>query len=155
MKYTIFRFFNTYGPNQSEDFVLPKFLEAASKNEDITVYGDGMQTRTFCYVDDNVNTMLATLEDDLHINDVLNIGSDEEIAVLDLAELVIERTNSSSQIVHMPPLPEGDMTRRMPDITKMKRILGRNLISVTEGIDMLFQARGLKEDRQDCIATIP
>jgi UDP-glucose 4-epimerase len=67
----------------------------------------------------------------------------------------MERTNSSSKIVHMPPLPEGDMTRRMPDITKMKRILGRDLISVKEGIDMLFQARGLKEDKQDYIATIP
>ncbi len=144
LHYTIFRFFNTYGPNQSEDFVLPKFLKAALENEDITIYGDGLQTRTFCHVDDNVDTMLATLEDSLHIDGVLNIGSDEEITILDLARLVIERTNSTSKNNHLPPLPEGDMTRRMPDITKMKHILKRDLISVGDGIDMLLEKKEIK-----------
>ena len=59
LPYTIFRFFNTYGPNQSEDFVIAKFLKSALINEDITIYGDGSQTRTFCYVDDNINTCIS------------------------------------------------------------------------------------------------
>ena len=74
LPFTIFRFFNTYGPNQSEDFVIAKFLKAALKGHDITIYGDGSQTRTFCYVDDNINTCVKILEDNLMMNDVINIG---------------------------------------------------------------------------------
>jgi UDP-glucose 4-epimerase len=71
-------------------------------------------------------------------NDVINIGSDKLMTVLELAKLVIKLTNSKSQIVHLPPLKEGDMTRRQPDNTKMKEILGRELISVEEGIKRMM-----------------
>lgn len=138
LNYTIFRFFNTYGPQQSEDFVLPRFVDAALRGEDITVYGDGSQTRTFCYVDDNIETTVRCLYADLAVNDTLNIGSDHQITILELAELVLRRVGGSSKIRHLPPLPEGDMTRRCPDITKMKQILGRELIPLEEGLDRLI-----------------
>jgi len=138
LDYTIFRLFNTYGPNQSEDFVIPKFLESALRNDPIPVYGDGLQTRTFCYVDDTVEPMIACLEGDYFINDVVNIGSDIEINILELARLIIKLTGSSSQIVHLPALKEGDMTRRKPDITKMRGVLKRELVTLEEGIKRLL-----------------
>lgn len=139
LDYTIFRYFNTYGPNQSEDFVIKKFLNLALANEDIPLFGDGLQTRTFCYIDDNIDTMVACLEKDHYINDVLNIGSDKEMTILELANLIIKITNSDSKIIHLPALKEGDMTRRLPDNTAMKKILNRELISVEEGIKMLLK----------------
>ena len=134
LDYTIFRFFNTYGPNQSEDFVVPRFINAALKNEPIYLYGDGLQTRSFCYVDDNVDTCVAILNDKACVNDVINIGSDKEQTILSLAQTVIALTNSESQIVHLPPLEEGDMARRCPDTSKMKQVLGRELVSLEDGI---------------------
>lgn len=139
LDYTIFRFFNTYGPKQSEDFVMSKFLNAALKNEDITIYGDGSQSRTFCYIDDNIDACLKTLEDDSHKNDVFNIGNDSVITIKELAELVIQLTNSSSRIVYLPPLKEGDMTKRQPDITKMKQLLGRELLPIEDGIKKVLE----------------
>ena len=141
LAYTIFRFFNTYGPNQSTDFVVSRFLALALKGEDITIYGDGSQTRTFTYVDDNIDTITTIMNKKLLENDVINIGSDKLMTVLDLAKLVIQLTRSKSQIVHLPPLKEGDMTRRQPDNTKMKEILGRELISVEEGIKRMMSSQ--------------
>ncbi|CAG5079777.1 NAD-dependent epimerase/dehydratase family protein [Parvicella tangerina] len=138
LDFTIFRFFNTYGPNQSKDFVVSKFLSLALQNKDITIYGDGTQTRTFCYVDDNVDACVKIFEEEHEMNDVINIGGADEITILDLAKLVIRKTNSSSKIIHLPPLPEGDMSRRMPDNSKMKRILGRPMISIEEGIEKML-----------------
>jgi UDP-glucuronate decarboxylase len=139
LEYTIFRFFNTYGPNQSEDFVIPKFVKKALKNDIITIYGDGRQTRTFCYVDDNIDACLGTLYKNMYVNDVINIGGDEEYPILELAQIIIKLTNSKSEIVHLPPLPEGDMTRRKPDLTKMEQLLDRPRISLEEGIKKLIQ----------------
>lgn len=145
LEYTIFRFFNTYGPNQSTDFVVSKFLAAALKNEDITIYGDGSQTRTFTYVDDTVDTIVKIMNNQLLVNDVINIGSDKLMTVLDLAKLVISLSGSKSNIIHLPPLKEGDMTRRQPDNKKMREILGRDLISIEEGIKrMISDKRYLK-----------
>lgn len=137
LEYTIFRFFNTYGPNQSEDFVVPRFLKAALHNEPITLYGDGLQTRSFCYVEDNIETCIKAMESDECVNDVLNVGSDKEMTILDLANKIIEITNSKSPIIHLPALEEGDMTRRCPDTSKMKKILKRELISLEDGINKL------------------
>jgi UDP-glucuronate decarboxylase len=145
LDFTIFRFFNTYGPKQSKDFVMSKFLFAALNNEDITIYGDGSQTRTFCYIDDNVDACLNAFYNNLMINDVVNIGTDDEITILDLAYKVIEVTGSKSQIVHLPALKEGDMTRRCPDNSKMKLLLNRPLTPLKEGIAMLIQSRHLIE----------
>jgi len=139
LPFTIFRFFNTYGPNQSEDFVIAKFLKAALKEDDITIYGDGSQTRTFCYVDDNINTCLKILEENLMMNDVINIGGAKEYKILDVAKLIIEKSNSKSKIIHLPSLKEGDMTRRMPDNSKMIKIINKDLISLDQGLDLMLQ----------------
>ena len=139
LPYTIFRFFNTYGPNQSEDFVMAKFLKSALKNEDITIYGDGSQTRTFCYVDDNINTCIKIFEDNLMINGVINIGGAKEYKILDVAKLIIDKLNSKSKIIHLPALKEGDMTRRMPDNSKMIKIINKDLISLDQGLDLMLQ----------------
>lgn len=138
LPFTIFRFFNTYGPNQSKDFVVSRFLSLALKNQDITIYGDGLQTRTFCYVSDNVGTCVKIFEENLAINDVINIGGAQEMTILELANLIIKKTNSSSKIIHLPALKEGDMRRRMPDNSKMKTILGKELITIEEGIDLMI-----------------
>jgi len=134
LNYTIFRFFNTYGPRQSVDFVMSRFIALALKNKPITIYGDGLQSRTFCFIDDNIDATSRAFYDDSCINDVLNIGSDIEISILDLARMVIDLTGSSSKLRFMPPLPEGDMRRRFPDISKMKELLNRDLISIEDGI---------------------
>jgi UDP-glucose 4-epimerase len=138
LPYTIFRFFNTYGPNQSADFVVSRFLSAALKNKDITIYGDGLQTRTFTYVNDTVNVCAKIFEERLLINDVINIGNHELMTVKDLAELTIKLTNSSSKIIYLPPLKEGDMTRRQPDNTKMRKILNKEFVSIEEGIKLMM-----------------
>lgn len=138
LDYTIFRFFNTYGPNQSEDFVVSKFIKLALNNEDISLYGDGCQTRTFCYIDDNVDTMVKILEDNNFNNDTLNIGSDQEMTIKALAELIIDITKSKSKVIFLPPLEEGDMTRRQPDISKMKYVLNRELIPIEKGLEMFI-----------------
>ena len=138
LEYTIFRFFNTYGPKQSRDFVVAKFLRAALANEDITLFGDGLQTRNFCYIDDNIDACLTAFHKGQVMNDVVNIGSDDEITIKALAELIIELTGSRSRIVHLPPLEEGDMTRRMPDVTRMNQLLGRPALPLREGLQRII-----------------
>jgi UDP-glucose 4-epimerase len=139
LDYTIFRFFNTYGPNQSEDFVVPRFLKAALKNEPIYLYGDGLQTRSFCFVDDNVDTCIKTLEENKCVNDVINVGSDLEQTILSLAQTIINIANSKSEIIHLPALEEGDMARRCPETTKMKEVLQRELIPLELGLKKLME----------------
>ena len=138
LDYTVFRFFNTYGPKQSRDFVVSKFIRMALAGDDITIYGDGQQTRTFCYIDDNIDACLAAYSRNEVLNDVVNIGSDAEITIKDLARLIVELTGSASRIVHLPPLEEGDMTRRMPDITRMRRLLGRDLLPLRTGLERIL-----------------
>lgn len=140
LEYTIFRFFNTYGPNQSDDFVMSKFLFKALNNINITIYGDGSQTRTFCYCDDNIDACLIAFYENKVINDVMNVGGEKEIKIIDLAKMIIEATNSSSKIVHLQPLKDGDMSRRCPDNSKMRNLLGRDLIPVSEGIKILLRS---------------
>jgi UDP-glucuronate decarboxylase len=138
LDYTVFRFFNTYGPKQSRDFVVAKFLRAALVGDDITLFGDGMQTRTFCYIDDNTDACLNAFRRNEVVNDVVNIGSDQELTIKALAELIVDITGSRSKIVHLPALEEGDMTRRMPDITRMRELLGRPPISLRAGIERIL-----------------
>ncbi len=141
LDFTIFRFFNTYGPKQSPDFVVSKFIDAALANKDITVYGDGSQTRTFCYINDNVDACINAMENDLFVNDVVNIGNDKAITVLELAKTIIKVTGSASKIVHLPPLPDGDMTRRQPDIANMMSLLKRELTPLEEGLSRILKER--------------
>lgn len=140
LDYIIFRFFNTYGPKQSKDFVISKFINAALKNEDITIYGEGNQTRTFCFVKDNVQACINAAFFEQYANDTINIGNNKETSIIDLARLIISLTNSSSQLIYLPPLPEGDMTRRHPDITKMKELLNdKPLLELEEGISEILK----------------
>lgn len=145
LEYTIFRFFNTYGPKQNKHFVISKFLYAAMHNQDITIYGDGSQTRTFCYIDDNVDVTLTIFKSRLFVNDVINIGNDNEISIIDLAKTILRITGSKSKIVFLPPLNEGDMSRRLPDISQMKPLLKKPLTSLEAGIQNIIE-KGLIEN---------
>ncbi len=134
LDYTIFRLFNTYGPNQSNDFVIPRFIRLAMNDQPIPVYGSGDQTRSFCYIDDNIDTCLSVMQSNTYVNDVLNVGNDNELTILELAQKVITITESKSEIIHLPALKEGDMKRRCPDITKMRNVLNRDLITLEDGL---------------------
>jgi UDP-glucose 4-epimerase len=139
LDFTIFRFFNTYGQKQAKDFVVSKFINAALNNKDITVYGDGSQTRTFCFIENNIQaSVLAAFHDD-YKNKTINIGNNVETTILELAQLIIKLTNSKSEIKHVPPLQEGDMTRRNPDISIMKGLLKQEIIPLEEGLKKLLQ----------------
>jgi UDP-glucuronate decarboxylase len=120
---------------------MSKFLSAALANKDITIYGDGSQTRTFCYIDDNIDACLNAFYHGMVVNDVANIGSDYEITILDLAQKIIKVTESKSQIVFLPALKEGDMTRRCPDISIMRELLQRKMTPLEEGIQRLISSR--------------
>jgi UDP-glucose 4-epimerase len=139
LEYTIFRFFNTYGPKQSKEFVISRFLSMALQNQDITIYGDGSQTRTFCYIDDNVDACVAAFYEDKFVNDVVNIGGNIEVPVKELAEIIIEVTGSKSKLVYLPALEEGDMTRRLPDTSKMQELLNRKVTPLKEGLKEVIQ----------------
>jgi len=140
LNYTIFRFFNTYGPRQSTDFVMSKFLKAALNNEAVNIFGDGNQTRTFCYIQDNLEATTACLFQNKFVNEVLNVGNDKEISIKDLATLIINISNSKSIIYHQEALKEGDMSRRLPDINKMRQLLNRPLVKVEDGIRILIKS---------------
>lgn len=141
LDYSIFRFFNTYGPKQSTDFVMSKFIRAALRHEPIPIYGKGSQTRTFCYIDDNTECVKTILEQNLMVNDVVNIGNDTNYTILELAETIIRLTGSKSKPEFLPPLKEGDMTRRHPDTSKMRSILRRDLVPLEAGIVKILDSK--------------
>lgn len=120
----IIRIFNTYGPNMSSDDgrVVSNFIMQALKNEDITVYGDGLQTRSFCYVSDLVDGMVKMMNNSQSFAGPVNLGNPSERTVLDLAELIIELTGSKSKIINKP-LPQDDPIKRKPDISLANKIL--------------------------------
>jgi len=140
LNYTIFRFFNTYGPKQSTDFVVSKFIRAAQHEKEISIYGDGKQTRTFLFVEDNIEATINAFTQQKYLNSVVNIGHDEEINILKLAKTILSLTNSKSKIVHHPPLKEGDMLRRVPDNSKMKELLNRPFTSLEDGLSKTIGA---------------
>ncbi len=119
----IIRIFNTYGPRMRLDDgrALPTFLSQALRGEDVTVYGDGSQTRSFCYVDDLVEGIYRLLMSDYHRP--VNVGNPSEITLLQFAEEVLKLTGSKSKIIFQP-LPQDDPKQRKPNITKAKEILG-------------------------------
>ena len=118
----IVRIFNTYGPNmaQNDGRVVSNFILQALRNEDITIYGDGSQTRSFCYVDDLVEGLIKMMNSKL--TGPVNLGNPSERTVLDFAKLIIKMTNSNSKIVNKP-LPSDDPIKRRPDISLAKREL--------------------------------
>ena len=131
----VVRIFNTYGPGMLPDDgrVVSNFIVQALQEKDLTVYGDGSQTRSLCFVDDTVEAMLRMMEIP-NITGPVNIGNDHELCVKDIAEHIIRLTGSSSRMISRP-LPEDDPTRRRPDITKARKILGwEPSVSLDEGL---------------------
>jgi UDP-glucose 4-epimerase len=127
----IIRFFNTSGPRQVGDYgmVLPRFVSSALRNEQISVFGDGNQTRCFCHVSDTVRAILLVMDSEKSVGQVFNVGNDQQISIMELANMVVKTARSSSTIVTLPYLEayaEGfeDMLRRVPDISKIKKSLG-------------------------------
>lgn len=130
----IVRIFNTYGPNmaQNDGRVVSNFILQALKNEDITIYGDGLQTRSFCYVDDLIEGLIRMMNSKL-VGPV-NLGNPSERTILDFAKLIIKLTNSKSQIIYKP-LPSDDPTQRQPDISLAKKELDwEPKIDIEEGL---------------------
>lgn len=119
------RIFNTYGPNMSPEDgrVVSNFIVQALKNNDITIYGDGTQTRSFCYVDDLVEGLIRLMNKSDATQSPINLGNPNEISVLELAKTIISMTNSKSKVIQLP-LPQDDPKQRRPDINKAKKVLG-------------------------------
>ncbi len=135
----IVRIFNTYGPNMlpNDGRVVSNFIIQALKNEDITIYGDGSQTRSFCYIDDLIDGLVRMMNSDC-IGPV-NLGNPSERTILNLAELIIKLTGSKSKIIHMP-LPADDPVKRQPDITTAESVLNwKPKVGIEEGLMKTIQ----------------
>ncbi len=130
------RIFNTYGPNMhpNDGRVVSNFILQALQNRPITIYGDGSQTRSFCYVDDLVQGFLEFMHTPADFTGPLNLGNPAERTIVDLAEKILEATNSRSGLV-FKPLPQDDPRRRRPDITLAKQALGWEPVTpIEEGL---------------------
>ena len=125
----VVRIFNTYGPNMHFDDgrVVSNFIVQALKNNPITIYGDGTQTRSFCYVDDLVQGLISFMDQDKDVSGPINIGNPEEVTILEIAKEILELTNSNSDIT-FKELPVDDPIKRKPDITKAVQTLSWNPI---------------------------
>jgi UDP-glucose 4-epimerase len=141
LKVTTIRLFNTVGPRQTGRYgmVLPRFVQSALKNEPITIYGDGTQSRVFCHVEDAVRAILTIAKTDSTIGEVYNIGGVGETTIKQLAEKIIERTKSTSAITYTPydqayTAGYEDMQRRVPDINKVKKAIGWSPVNTLDSI---------------------
>jgi dTDP-glucose 4,6-dehydratase len=135
----IVRIFNTYGPRLqiNDGRVISNFMKQALRGEDLTVYGDGLQTRSFCYVSDEVAGIVALSKSGEH--EPVNIGNPDEFTMLECAKLVLEVTGSSSRL-RFEPLPQDDPKQRRPDITKAKQLLGwQPKINLRTGLEMSLE----------------
>jgi UDP-glucuronate decarboxylase len=134
---TTVRLFNTVGPRQTGRYgmVVPRFVHAALKNEPITIYGDGSQTRSFCYVSDLVEGIVSTFDLPTRPGSPINLGNVNEFTMIELAEKAISICNSSSPIV-FEPLPFDDPRQRKPDTTLANRLLGWSAtVELNEGLE--------------------
>ena len=132
----IVRIFNTFGPfmNPKDGRVVSNFMMQALQNEDITIYGDGQQTRSFCYVDDLICGLIVMMESDENVTGPINLGTTYEFSMLELAEKIIQLTHSQSKII-FKPLPEDDPRERQPDLTLAKEQLNwEPQVSFEEGL---------------------
>ena len=129
----IARIFNTYGPRmrKKDGRVIPNFIRQAIKNEPLTVYGNGQQTRSFCYVDDMIKGIIGLMEAP-KIQSPINLGNPQEITMHFLAKTIIRLTNSTSKITYLP-LPKDDPIRRCPDITKARQLIKFKPVKTLEG----------------------
>jgi len=132
----IIRIFNTYGPNMdiNDGRVVSNFIVQALQNKNITIYGDGSQTRSFCYISDLIDGMIKMMNNENNFIGPVNLGNPNEKTILEFAELIIELTNSKSKIIYKP-LPEDDPIKRKPDITTAKEKLNwEPKIDIKEGL---------------------
>jgi UDP-glucuronate decarboxylase len=131
------RIFNTYGPrlHPNDGRVVSNFIVQALRGEDITVFGDGQQSRSFCYVDDLVRAMLLMMDTPAEITGPVNVGNPDEFTILELAELVLRKVGGRSKICDKP-LPGDDPRQRQPDITKAKTLLQwQPTVSLDDGLE--------------------
>ena len=136
LRIKVARIFNTYGPRMhpNDGRVVSNFIVQALKNKDITVYGDGDQTRSFCYVDDLVDGLIRLMESEDEIVGPINLGNPSEFTIRQLAEIVIDLTGSASKIIHRP-LPQDDPKQRQPDISKAQELLGwQPILPLADGL---------------------
>ena len=139
LRVSIVRIFNTYGPRMKIDDgrVLPTFIKQAASNKDLTVNGDGTQTRSFCYIDDLVNGIVQLMNSEYSYP--INIGNDDEVSINEIASIIISILNSESKIVYNQ-LPEDDPLKRKPDLTLAKKILNWSpKIDKKDGFEMLIE----------------
>jgi len=132
----VVRIFNTYGPrtHPNDGRVVSSFIVQALRNQDITIFGQGEQTRSFCYVDDMIRGLVSMMETGSDIIGPINLGNPNELSIRELAEMVLELTGSRSKIVHRP-LPADDPQKRRPDISEAERLLGwRPTTTLKEGL---------------------
>ena len=150
----IVRIFNTYGPKMhpNDGRVVSNFILQALQNKDITIYGEGSQTRSFCYRDDLVDGLIRMMNTPDEVTGPVNIGNPGEFTILQLAELVIKLTDSKSKLIRMP-LPADDPKQRKPDITKAKNLLNWQPVTpLEEGLKKTIEYFDwlLKEDPDFC-----
>ncbi|GAN78364.1 UDP-glucuronic acid decarboxylase family protein [Acidisphaera rubrifaciens] len=153
VKIKVVRIFNTYGPRMhpNDGRVVSNFIVQALRGEEITLYGDGSQTRAFCYVDDLIEGFIRMMGTEPDVVGPINLGNPHEIPVRELAERVIELTGSASRIVHRP-LPQDDPLQRCPDITRARQVLGwQPTVKLEDGLrrtieyfDRLLTERGVE-----------
>ncbi len=140
-KIKVIRIFNTYGPRMDpqDGRVVSNFIVQALKNEPLTVYGDGSQTRSFCYIDDLIEGIMRMVQADDSFTGPLNLGNPEEVTVLEVAKLVLKLTGSKSEI-QFRSLPQDDPKRRKPDITLARQTLGwEPTVKLEEGLNTTIQ----------------
>jgi UDP-glucuronate decarboxylase len=125
LRIKVLRIFNTYGPRMhpNDGRVVSNFIVQALRGQDITIYGDGLQTRSFCYVDDLIEGMIRLMDSPDDVTGPINVGNPGEFTMIELAENVLRLTKSKSKLVRMP-LPADDPKQRKPDITKARTVLG-------------------------------
>ena len=148
----IIRIFNTYGPNMSlnDGRVISNFIVQALNNQDITIYGEGLQTRSFCYVSDLVEGLIKMMNNSQHFIGPVNIGNPAERTILDLAKIIIEMTNSKSKIIYKD-LPDDDPVKRKPDIAlAQKELQWTPKVDIKDGLQKTIEYfdRMLKENNQ-------
>ena len=136
MPIKVARIFNTYGPRMhpGDGRVVSNFIVQALTGQDITVYGDGSQSRSFCYVDDLIEGLIRLMNTAPEITGPINLGNPQEFAIVDLARQIIDMTGSKSKMV-FAPLPEDDPRQRQPDITRARELLGwQPTVGLEEGL---------------------
>lgn len=138
----ITRIFNTYGPNMNpeEGRAIVNFINQALSGQDLTIYGDGKQTRSFCYIDDQISGQILAMEKDGTSGEVFNIGNPDEMTIMEFANVIKKLANAKGEITFTEPLPEDDPKQRKPDIAKSQKMLGwKPIVGLAEGIEKTIQ----------------